>query len=554
MEPLVVCPVVITYRCTIAVQLRSITFSNECLTTINEAIDRTGLRIELRSEILAIYHDDVTFRHSLQSIASSYRCNRSYTFGCLDSQLFFHLCIALLSPWHIGTKEELYLHKVFALCIEVGKVIRQSHYLLATWQYSHARALYRSILLYAYTILPKWPYNLIIVQWFEVVFIEDLYLALLRIEHLQVYVLVYLLHFIILWFASQVRHHNTVHTEGTIVWFVTKVTTIAEETVASLLVVVVKTMVNPFPDSTTDEEVGTFHRIPIIHQVTTSVTHRVSIFRNMIRILDVVLTSYRTLYPCDRRILVGTYIYDVVVTFVLYRATLIECLDSIVSSNKVITRTCFVTQTPQTNWRMIDTGMYHFHITGNVCILPFYRMRSTFLTIVILVAFDVRFVFQVDTILVAQPIPIWSTWIVRVTYVIDIGTLHHHHFFGHTFTSDVVTTFRICFVTVYPFHLDRLTIQVIVTTRQTEFILIRWSILDFDFTETDSSREGFNRTSLLVLQFTYQGITVRLFSIPRLYSCTCIEHGTYLLDITRKKLCNRHTYSYILHQGIFIAI
>ena len=367
-------------------------------------------------------------------------------------------------------------------------------------------------------------------------------------------VLIYLLHFVILRLTSQIRHDHTVHTEGTIVWLVAKVTTVTEETVACLLVVVIESVINPFPDSTTDKEVSTFHRIPIINEVTTSITHGVCIFGNMVRILDVILTCYGSLYPCDRRILVRTYINDVVITFVLYRTALVESLDSVVSSHEVVTRTCFVTQTPQTNRRMVDAGMYHFHVTGNVRILPFYRMRSTFLTIIVLVTFDVRFVFQIDTILVAQVIPIRSTWIVRVTYVVDVRTLHHHHFFGHAFTSDIVTQLRICFVTVHTLHLDRLTIQIVVTTSQTEFVLIRRSILDFDFTETDSSRERFDSASFLILQLTYQSITIRLFSIPRLYRCTGIKYSTYLLHIAWEKLFHRNIHCYIFHQGILVAI
>ena len=552
--PLVVCPVVVTYRSTEAIELWTIAIGNHDLSAIYQAIDSTGLGIELHGKVLAIYYHLIAFGYRLQSLTCSNGCNRRNTFGRLHSQLLFHLYIALLSPWHIGTQEELYLHEIFALSIEFGKVIRQSHHLLATRCYRHARTLYRCILLHTNTILPKRPNNLIIVQWYKVVFIEDFDLALLCIQHLYIYILVYLLHFVILRLACEVRHNDTIHTESTIVRLVTEVTTITEETVACLLVVVIKTMVYPFPDSTTNEEVGSFHRIPIVHQVTTSITHRVRILRNVIRILDVILTCNRTLYPSDRRILVGTYIDNIVITFILYRTALVECLDCIVSSHEVVARTGFVTQTPQTYRRMVDACMYHFHVTGYVCILPFCRMRSTFLTIIVLVTFDIRFVFQIDTVLIAQVIPIWSTWIVRVTHMVDVGTLHHHHFFGHAFVSDVVTAFRIGFVTVYPFHLDRLAIQVIITACQSEFILVGWSILDFDFAETYVGRECFYDTTLLILQLSHQSIAIRLFSTPRLYFIACIHGRNDMPCITRKNLYSWYIYSNIVYQSILIGI
>ena len=313
-------------------------------------------------------------------------------------------------------------------------------------------------------------------------------------------------------------------------------------------------MVNPFPDGTTDEEVGALHRIPVIHQVTAGITHGVCIFRDVVRILDVVLACHRSLYPSDGRILVGTYIDDVVVSFVLHRTTQVECPDGIVSGHEVIARTGFVTQAPEAYRRMVDAGTYHFHISCHVSSFPTFGMRGTFLTIIILVAFDVRLVFQVDAILVAQPIPIRRTRIVRVTNVVDVHPLHQHHFFGHTFTGDVMPLFRIAFVTVHPFHLDRLAIEVIVTARQSEFILIGRSILDFDFAEAYSGREGFYHTSLLVFQFAHQRIAIRLFGIPRLHGCTGIQGCLYLLNITRQELCHRYIHRHVLYQGVFIAI
>ena len=132
--------------------------------------------------------------------------------------------------------------------------------------------------------------------------------------------LVYLFHFIILRFRFQIAEYDTVHNELTVVRSIAEITAISQVAFTGFLVIVVHRLVYPVPDCAAAEEVGRFDSFPVVHQVTAGITHRVSIFRNVERIFDVIVAFHSTAHPADGRILVGTHIDDIVVTFILNRA------------------------------------------------------------------------------------------------------------------------------------------------------------------------------------------------------------------------------------------
>ena len=87
LEPLVVCPVVVAHRSTIAIKLRTVAIGNHGASTIDETMDRTGLSVELHAEILTVHHNQAFFlqylclerfsgshfRQYRQSLSSLYR-------------------------------------------------------------------------------------------------------------------------------------------------------------------------------------------------------------------------------------------------------------------------------------------------------------------------------------------------------------------------------------------------------------------------------------------------------------------------------------------------
>ena len=130
------------------------------------------------------------------------------------------------------------------------------------------------------------------------------------------------------------------------------------------------------------------------------------IFGYMERILDIIFPLHGPTYPADRRILVGTYIYNVIITLILHRTGSIKLLQSIISRHKVLARSGFIAQRPDNNRRIVNIGTHHFHHTCHVRIFPFHRMREGGSTIIIFVRFYIRLIFEINTVFVAQEIPI----------------------------------------------------------------------------------------------------------------------------------------------------
>ena len=153
--------------------------------------------------------------------------------------------------------------------------------------------------------------------------------------------LVYFLGLKILWFRFQVGKHDTIHYKLSVVWSIAEVTTVCQITFA-IFGVIVHSLVYPIPDGTAAEEVGRFDSIPVINQVTASITHRVCIFRDVERIFDVIIPFHSATYPWNGRILVRTHVYNVVVTFILNRARFVGHFQCIVCCYEVLTRAGFI--------------------------------------------------------------------------------------------------------------------------------------------------------------------------------------------------------------------
>ena len=153
---------------------------------------------------------------------------------------------------------------------------------------------------------------------------------------------------------------------------------------------------------------------------------------------------------------------------------------------------------------------------------------------------DVTFVFEVDTILVANVVPIGVANVVRVAHVVDITALHEHHFVLHLFARDGMTAFGASFVTIHTFHLDGLAIQVIIATFQAEFVFRRRCVLDFALTETYVCRESFDYLALLVLQLANEYVAIRCFSAPLLDACAHLHRYLCVVGIVLAERVHLH--------------
>ena len=406
----------------------------------------------------------------------------------------------------------------------------------------------------AYAVLVERPYNLIVVERLEVVLVEDFNLSLLDVLGGDAHVLVNLLHFIILCLGGEVGAHHAVHAERAVVGLVAEVAAVGPEALAGGLVVIVHGLVHPVPDGAADEEIGAFDGVPVVDEVTAGIAHGVGILGDVVGILHVVFSLDGTLHPRDGRILVGAHVDDVVVAFILHGAAGVESLDGLVGSHEVVARAGLVAQAPDADGRMVDGGMHHFHVAGHVGILQFDGVRRTFLAVVILVAFDVGFVLQVDAIFVAEVIPVGGAGIVGVAHVVDVAALHEHDFLRHPFAGDGVSAVGIGFMTVDALHLDGLSVQIVVASGQSELVLVGRRVLDFDFAEADDGGVGFDHAALLVLELSHEGVAVGALGAPGLHLVAGLEGEGHFLGGAAFERVERGFSADAFHEPVLVAV
>ena len=129
--------------------------------------------------------------------------------------------------------------------------------------------------------------------------------------------------------------------------------------------------------------------------------------------------------------------------------------------------------------------------------------------------FKVRFIFQIDAVLVAKVIPVRGIRIMGVADMVDVGTLHQHDFFLHLLASDGMAHRGIRLVAIDSFQFGCLSVDVVITACQPEFVFGSRSIFYLYFTETDISGNDLYGTSFLVFKLSHERIAIGLLGRPQ---------------------------------------
>ena len=115
----------------------------------------------------------------------------------------------------------------------------------------------------------------------------------------------------------------------------------------------------------------------------------------------------------------------------------------------------------------------------------------------------------------------------RGTYVVDIRTLHQHNLTFHLLTRDNLTRQWVGIVAVNTLEFHWFSIDIIISSSQTELVLTCRCVLNLNRTETSLETYRFNNF-LTLHQLTNDNIDVRLFCCP----CCRIIHGKCLSDVS----------------------
>ena len=533
-RPLIHRPVVIVGGGAESVEFRTLAAFNHRLVAVSEVANSAFCLGERHAEAFARHGDAVGgFNGLLQRAAAGVDALRDV--GRLDRQLLVHLHIALLGPRLVGFKHKLDFHEIFARCVKLGRVEGQGNGLALAGFERVALDGQCSGLGNADAVLPKRPHDVVVGEIFKVILVENLNRAAVLADSADAHVLINLLHLKILRFGREVGAHHAVHAECAVVGLVVKVAAVGPELAAGLGVVVVLRLVHPVPNCAADKEVCAFDSVPVVDEVAHGVAHRVGVFGDVEGINEIIFTLHGTLYPRDAGILVRTYVHDVVVALILHGTRGIEGLNRFVGFHEIVARAGFIAQTPNTYGGVVHAGVYHFHIAGHVGILKLRHVRETGIAVIVLVALDVCFVFEIDAIFVAKIVPVGRTGVVRVAHVVDVAALHEHHFLLHLLAGNGVAAVGIVLVAVHALHLNRLAVEVVVAAGEFELVIFRFRLLHFDLAEAHGGGERFNHLALLVFELSHEDIHLRALCAPGLHLCAGFEaHANVLLHVRQQ--------------------
>ena len=221
--------------------------------------------------------------------------------------------------------------------------------------------------------------------------------------------------------------------------------------------------------------------------------------------------------------------------------------------DEVLARTGFVAEAPDDDGGVVDVGVNHLHVAGDVGGAPLDGMRKRLLAVVILVALDVRLVFEIDAILVTEVIPVGAVGIVGAADVVDVGALHEHDFLFHLIAGDGVAAVGAGLVAVDPFELHSAAVDVEVAAGESELVVFGFRVLNFDFAETDGGRYGLDCAAFLVFEFADEGVAPGFFGRP-FHRIGDVEDGAGGLAVARGSLIHFYLGPHAIHETGLVAV
>ena len=261
-------------------------------------------------------------------------------------------------------------------------------------------------------------------------------------------------------------------------------------------------LVNEVPNEATERARVTVEGVHVFLQITHGVAHSVLVFAQHNRLvgIPIILNCIRTeVHP-------AVHIGIVPVAFVMHKARRVDFMSTLTFRGEHVTVTGFVTERPENNRRMVFVALHHgIHAVHSRSAPIIAILRKI---VVGTVAFDVRFVNHVNTILVAEIVHHRIVRIVRHTERVDVEALHEDNVFFHTIVSHSTAVIRIKFVTVHTMELHRHAVYV-----QTRSTIV---FLDFNLAEANLVTFNLENLAVSILEREHCGIEVRRFSRPAL--------------------------------------
>ncbi len=287
--------------------------------------------------------------------------------------------------------------------------------------------------------------------------------------------------------------------------------------------VAAQALVNKVPNEATENTGVAVERVYIFLKFTHGVTHGVFVFAKHPGLVIVVVGGGSPVATIHAALNVGI----VVVAFVMHRARRVCLMGIFAHGGKNITVAGFVTQGPNDNGSMVLVTLNHGTDTFQGSRAPIVIALGNL--IVCTVGFQVRFIKNINTVLIAKIVHVRIIRIMGSTQSVNVKLLHEEHIAFHHFAANRMTIIRIDFMTVHTAQNHRLAVHQELGNALGVFL---------QFHLLKANAVTFNLYSLTrsILQSKHEGIEVRSFGSPQLNArnrlvkgnlsfCACSNRG-----------------------------
>lgn len=174
-----------------------------------------------------------------------------------------------------------------------------------------------------------------------------------------------------------------------------------------------------------------------------------------------------------------------------------------------------VAERPNDNGRIIAVAVEHIVDTINDGVGPLFLLSQTVFAIALGMAFDVGFVPDIETIAVAELVPILVVGVMAGADGIDIEVLHKHNIELHLLAADILAGIGAMLVAVDAADSDRPAVDTELAGAHNSVADIVLGLLDGHIAETDLAPEGFDKGAVGAFKTKNQSIQIGGFGGPR---------------------------------------
>ena len=208
-------------------------------------------------------------------------------------------------------------------------------------------------------------------------------------------------------------------------------------------------------------------------------------------------------------------------TLILYRTGSIGCFHPLVGSFEIRSVAALITQRPDNDARMVIAALHVTPVAFYVGFQIHFFLCQCRLTVTHSVRLDIGFRHYINTVAVAQFVPIIVVGIVTGSHGIDIVELHQLNILKHSFARHHITAVRVYFMAVCAFNQHRLSVDK------------QLCIFDFHLTEPHLQWHYFR-----IAERSAQRIEVRRFCRP-FFRVLHLHHSTGLARTLYRRFLHR---------------